>query len=120
MRSSTCTRSSPKHQTHIPFSKLLSCVSFIFFTSSHIYTHTQDQAVKATEAQAFEDEVARLRAENAELRQSSSALDTSKRRVEHLEARMDELVAQKESEINAAYDERMRNYEERYVTYYLS
>jgi hypothetical protein len=39
----------------------------------------------------------------------------SKRRVEQLEARMDELVAQKESEINAAYDERMRNYEERYV-----
>jgi hypothetical protein len=33
---------------------------------------------------------------------------------------MDELVAQKESEINAAYDERMRNYEERYVPRYLS
>ncbi|KAJ8588870.1 hypothetical protein M405DRAFT_819013 [Rhizopogon salebrosus TDB-379] len=72
-----------------------------------------DQAVKAAEAQALEDEVARLRAENAELRQSSSALDASKRRVEQLEARMDELVSQKESEINAAYDERMRNYEER-------
>jgi len=31
---------------------------------------------------------------------------------------MDELVSQKESEINAAYDERMRNYEERYVACY--
>ncbi|KAG2119891.1 CASP C terminal-domain-containing protein [Suillus discolor] len=72
-----------------------------------------DQTVKATEAQALEAEVARLRAENAELRQSSSAFDGSKRRVEQLETRMDELVAQKESEINAAYDERMRNYEER-------
>ncbi|KAG1771726.1 CASP C terminal-domain-containing protein [Suillus occidentalis] len=72
-----------------------------------------DQAVKATEAHALEAEVARLRAENTELRQSSGALDVSKRRVEQLEARMDELVMQKESEINAAYDERMRNYEER-------
>ncbi|KAG1799686.1 CASP C terminal-domain-containing protein [Suillus plorans] len=72
-----------------------------------------DQTVKATEAHALEAEVARLRAENAELRQSSSAFDGSKRRVEQLETRMDELVAQKESEINAAYDERMRNYEER-------
>ncbi|KAG2055843.1 hypothetical protein BDR06DRAFT_953680 [Suillus hirtellus] len=72
-----------------------------------------DQTVKATEAHALEAEVARLRVENAELRQSSSAFDGSKRRVEQLETRMDELVAQKESEINAAYDERMRNYEER-------
>lgn len=72
-----------------------------------------DQTVKAAEAHALEAEVARLRAENAELRQSSSAFDGSKRRVEQLETRMDELVAQKESEINAAYDERMRNYEER-------
>ncbi|KAG2153772.1 CASP C terminal-domain-containing protein [Suillus bovinus] len=72
-----------------------------------------DQTVKATEAHALEAEVSRLRAENTELRQSSSAFDASKRRVEQLETRMDELVAQKESEINAAYDERMRNYEER-------
>jgi len=84
------------------------------------FTSVQDQAVKATEAQALEAEVARLRAENAELRHSSSSLDASKRRVEQLEARMDELVAQKESEINAAFDERMRNYEERYVSRYLS
>ncbi|KAG0692021.1 hypothetical protein DFH29DRAFT_790111, partial [Suillus ampliporus] len=72
-----------------------------------------DQTVKATEAYALEAEVARLHTENAELRQSSSAHDASKRRVEQLEARMDELVVQKESEINAAYDERIRNYEER-------
>ncbi|KAG0695709.1 hypothetical protein DFH29DRAFT_879853 [Suillus ampliporus] len=73
----------------------------------------KDQAVEATEAYALEAEVAWLRTENAELRQSSSAHDASKRRVEQLEVRMDELVAQKESEINAAYDERMRNYEDR-------
>lgn len=116
MHFSTCTRCSPKHQIHILFWKLLSCVlSLISFTST-TFTHVQDQAVKATEAEALEAEVARLRAENAELRQSSGALDASKRRVEQLEARMDELVSQKESEINAAYDERMRNYEERYVT----
>ncbi|KAG1778275.1 hypothetical protein EV702DRAFT_1196281 [Suillus placidus] len=59
-----------------------------------------DQAVKATEAHALEAE-------------SSSALDASKCRVEQLEARMDKLVVQKESEINAAYNERMHDYEER-------
>ncbi|KAG0701320.1 hypothetical protein DFH29DRAFT_1000288 [Suillus ampliporus] len=71
-----------------------------------------DQAVKATEAYVLEAEVSRLCTENAELRQSFSTHDASKRRVEQLEACMGELVVQKESKINAAYDERMHNYEE--------
>ncbi|KAG2354894.1 hypothetical protein BDR07DRAFT_1493969 [Suillus spraguei] len=49
-----------------------------------------------------------------------NALDASKRRVEQLEARMNELVARKESEISVAYDEHMRDHEERSLTTRLS
>ena len=91
----------------------------------------------------METEVQRLREENADLRKrlnESSSLETAKKkaeaRVEQLEQKvrsestsyyartlnllqMDELiqekVSQKENELNATYDEKIRNYEERYV-----
>ncbi|VDC06952.1 unnamed protein product [Peniophora sp. CBMAI 1063] len=85
---------------------------------------TVDQAVKASESSEAQEEVKRLRKENAELQKKLDGLasvESAKRKaetkVEQLEEKLDtmvqERVAQKENELNAAYDEKMRNYEER-------
>ena len=100
-----------------------------------------DQTVKVAEARMLESELGRLREENEELKKQISdmgAVDDKRKRAEskaeQLEERvrlycilvvhrahnlkMDELiqerVTQKENELNAEYDERMRNYEERW------
>ena len=104
---------------------------------------SQDQAVKASESSEAQEEVKRLRKENAELQKKLDGLasvESAKRKAEtkveqleekvcgmlrpmllililraQLDTLVQERVAQKENELNAAYDEKMRNYEERYV-----
>ncbi|KAI0031748.1 CASP C terminal-domain-containing protein [Vararia minispora EC-137] len=83
-----------------------------------------DHAVKAAEYREMEEEIQRLRRENVELQKRMdgfASVDAAKRKaetkVEQLEQKMEnvvqERIAQKENELNAAYDEKMRNYEER-------
>ncbi|TFY71941.1 hypothetical protein EVG20_g1056 [Dentipellis fragilis] len=83
-----------------------------------------DQTVKVAETRDLEEELQRVRGENADLRKrvaESASLETAKKKAElkaeQLEEKMEtmiqEKVAQKENELNAAYDEKMRNYEER-------
>ena len=104
---------------------------------------SQDQAVKASESSEAQEEVKRLRKENAELQKKLDGLasvESAKRKAEtkveqleekvcgvlppmllihilvaQLDTLVQERVAQKENELNAAYDEKMRNYEERYA-----
>lgn len=82
--------------------------------------------MKVSEARDLEVELQRLRIENTDLRKrvsEISSVESAKKKaeskVEQLEQKMEELivekVAQKENELNATYDERLRNYEERYV-----
>ncbi|KAI0048257.1 hypothetical protein FA95DRAFT_1588758 [Auriscalpium vulgare] len=87
-----------------------------------------DQTVKVAETRELEDELQRVRAENAELQTRLGELanvETMKKKAEtraqQLEEKMEtaiqEKVVQKENELNAAYDEKMRNYEEREQDY---
>ncbi|KAI0318257.1 CASP C terminal-domain-containing protein, partial [Amylostereum chailletii] len=83
-----------------------------------------DHTVKAAETREMEDELQRTRKENTELQKrvdGFASVEALKRKAEtkaeQLEEKMDnmiqERVTQKENELNAAYDEKMRNYEER-------
>lgn len=74
----------------------------------------------------LETEVAKLREENGNVYRKlsdMSGLDAAKKKAEakaaQLEDRMEELVtervSQRENELNATYDEKLRNYEDRYV-----
>ncbi|EIW82884.1 hypothetical protein CONPUDRAFT_71560 [Coniophora puteana RWD-64-598 SS2] len=83
-----------------------------------------DQTAHLSALPQLEAEVARLKSENAELKKKAAdsgpaeaARKRAEARVSTLETKMEEMihdkVVQKENELNAAYDERMRNYEER-------
>ncbi|KAI0063715.1 hypothetical protein BV25DRAFT_1824286 [Artomyces pyxidatus] len=87
-----------------------------------------DQTVKIAETRELEEELQRVRNENAELQKrlaDLASVEAAKKKAEvkaeQLEEKMDaviqEKVAQKENELNAAYDEKMRNYEEREQDY---
>lgn len=99
--------------------------------------------MKVAEARELENELQRLRAENVDLRRKVndfSAVETAKTKAEtkvgHLERKVrqriflqtlvlirslqmedliQEKVVQKENELNATYDEKLRNYEDRWA-----
>ncbi|KAJ3748940.1 CASP C terminal-domain-containing protein [Lentinula detonsa] len=84
-----------------------------------------DQTVKASEVRDLETELRKLRDENAELRRRSQDLSNveaarkkAEAKTEQLEQKMEEMIQerinQKENEFNATYDEKLRNYEDRY------
>ncbi|KAF8904459.1 CASP C terminal-domain-containing protein [Gymnopilus junonius] len=86
-----------------------------------------DQTVKVTEAMEHEAELQRLRDENAELKMrinDFSSIENARKkaemRTEQLEQKMDSLiqekVSQKANELTATYDEKIRNYEDRFTT----
>ncbi|GAA6058937.1 hypothetical protein JCM10212_002889 [Sporobolomyces blumeae] len=83
-----------------------------------------DQTARASEAKLLESEIARQKEEIAHLRQQvaeGQAVEREKKKlsdkVDKLETKMEDMiqdkVGAKEAELHAAYDERLRNYEER-------
>jgi homeobox protein cut-like len=85
-----------------------------------------DQTVKISQIASLESEVSRLRQENSSLLskiegQGSNDRERRKaeKKVELLEEKMEDLVKErvsaKENELKAIYEERLLNYEERYV-----
>ena len=85
----------------------------------------QEQTIKASQASQLEAEVTRLKEENAALNRKLSDLsniESAKKKTEakaqQLEDRMEDMIAekvsQKENELHATYDEKLRNYEDRY------
>lgn len=86
----------------------------------------QEQTIKASQASQLENELAKLREENVilarkvnELSGMEAARKKSDAKVqqmeEHMEESISEKIIQRENELNATYDERMRNYEDRYA-----
>lgn len=89
-------------------------------------SRSQEQTVKASQASQLEKELLKLKEENVALNRKVSELsgvETAKKKAESkaqlLEERMEDMiserVSQKENELNATYDERLRNYEDRFV-----
>lgn len=89
-------------------------------------SRSQEQTVKASQASQLEKELLKLKEENIALNRKVSELsgvETAKKKAESkaqlLEERMEDMiserVSQKENELNATYDERLRNYEDRFV-----
>jgi homeobox protein cut-like len=89
-----------------------------------------DQAVKVSQAASLEAEASRLRQENTSLQSridGQGANDREKRkaerRVEQLEEKLEDLVKErvvaKENELKAIYEERLMNYEDRFVAHAL-
>ncbi|THH12105.1 hypothetical protein EW146_g7817 [Bondarzewia mesenterica] len=87
-----------------------------------------DQTIKIAETRDLEAELQRVRNENAELKKRVSDFGSTENAKKKTETRLEQLeekacrvmdsmiqekVAQKENELNAAYDEKIRNYEER-------
>ncbi|GAA5981296.1 hypothetical protein JCM5350_006091 [Sporobolomyces pararoseus] len=83
-----------------------------------------DQTAKASEAKMLESEISRQKEEIASLKQQlveSQSIERERKKlsdkVEKLESKMEDMiqdkVAAKEAELHAAYDERLRNYDER-------
>ncbi|GAA5935894.1 uncharacterized protein JCM15063_001840 [Sporobolomyces koalae] len=83
-----------------------------------------DQTVKASEAKMLESEISRQKDEIAALKQQlveSQAVERERKKladkVDKLEGKMEDMiqdkVSAKEAELHAAYDERLRNYDER-------
>ncbi|GAA6014132.1 hypothetical protein JCM11491_004115 [Sporobolomyces phaffii] len=83
-----------------------------------------DQTAKASEAKMLESEIARQKDEIASLKQQlveSQSIERERKKlsdkVDKLETKMEDMiqdkVGAKEAELHAAYDERLRNYDER-------
>ncbi|GAA5828670.1 hypothetical protein JCM3766R1_003781 [Sporobolomyces carnicolor] len=83
-----------------------------------------DQTAKASEAKMLESEISRQKEEIASLKQQlveSQSIEKERKKlsdkVEKLESKMEDMildkVGAKEAELHAAYDERLRNYDER-------
>ena len=86
----------------------------------------KEQTIRGSQVTELEQEVKTLKDENStlnkkiqELSSVEAELKKAEDKAQRLERRMEDMVAekvaQKESELNATYDERIRNYEERFV-----
>ncbi|ELU42507.1 CASP protein [Rhizoctonia solani AG-1 IA] len=78
-----------------------------------------DMMVKVSDAEERQAELKNLREENAEFKRQVTDLADAKKKADTLEEKMDTMIqsriSQKEAELNATYDEKLKNYEDRYV-----